>query len=159
MSPLDSPPIFEVIWWIWDWAKYHISHTSKSIKVTKLSFGQNDLPKSTSFWQKNSLVTLILFELWPLCMIFRPVSNSSTHTLILNKVFFRYAKGCQHKCTVNYMRIPRVSIIISIPAVAFLGYLDTEATETWLYNYVEFTLLKNEQTKVTCFEPWIFNSN
>ena len=32
--------------------------------MTKLSVGQNDLPRSTPFWQKNSLVTLILFELW-----------------------------------------------------------------------------------------------
>ena len=53
-----------MIRWIWDWAKYHNSHSSKSIKVTKLSFGQNDFPRSTRFWQKNSLVTLLLFELW-----------------------------------------------------------------------------------------------
>ena len=52
-----------MIRWIWDWAKYHNSHSSKIIRVTKLSFGQNDLPRSTPFWQKNSLVTLILFEL------------------------------------------------------------------------------------------------
>ena len=48
---------------IWDWAKYHNRHSSKSIKVTNLSFCQNDPPMSTSFWKKKRLVTLILFEL------------------------------------------------------------------------------------------------
>ena len=47
------------------------------------------------------------------------------------------------------MRIPKV--LNHKYAVAFLGYLDTEATETLLYNYVEFALLKNEQAKVTMF--------
>ena len=47
--------------WIWDWSKYQ--NSSKSIRVTRLFFGQKDLPRSTPFLQKNSLVTLILFEL------------------------------------------------------------------------------------------------
>ena len=34
-------------------------HSSKSIRVTNLSFCQNDPPRSTPFWQKNSLVTHI----------------------------------------------------------------------------------------------------
>ena len=44
---------------IWDLAKYHNSHSSKSIRVTKLSFGQTDLPRRTPFWQQKSLVSLI----------------------------------------------------------------------------------------------------
>ena len=65
--------------WIWDWAKYHNSHSSKNIRVTKLSFGQNDLPRSTPFWQKNILVTLILFELRLLCYL----AQSQIHRITL----------------------------------------------------------------------------
>ena len=46
-----------------DWAKYQNRHSSKSIKVIKLSFCQNAPPMGESFWQKDSLITLILFEL------------------------------------------------------------------------------------------------
>ena len=48
---------------IWDWAKNHNRHSSKSIRVTKLSFCQNDSPMSRLFQQNNRLITLILFEL------------------------------------------------------------------------------------------------
>ena len=41
-----------------------ISHSSKSIWVIKLSFCQTDFPNGGSFWQKDSLITHILFELW-----------------------------------------------------------------------------------------------
>ena len=64
-----------MIQWIWDWAKYHNSHSSKSIGVTKLSFCQNDFPRSMytiltkgqfghsyTFWKKA-------------IMTFSPVSN------------------------------------------------------------------------------------
>ena len=48
-----------------------ISHSSKSIWVIKLSFCQNDSPMGESFWQKDSLITHILFELWPVdCLCF-----------------------------------------------------------------------------------------
>ena len=40
-----------------------ISHSSKSIWVIKLSFCQNDPPMGELFWQKDSLITHILFEL------------------------------------------------------------------------------------------------
>ena len=46
-----------------DWAKYLNRHGSKSIWVIKLSFCQNDSPMGGSFWQKDSLITHILFEL------------------------------------------------------------------------------------------------
>ena len=46
-----------------DWAKYHNRHSSKSIWVVKLSFCQNDCLMRQSFWQKDSLITHILFEL------------------------------------------------------------------------------------------------
>ena len=50
--------------WIWDWAKYHDSHSSESIRVIKLFFCQNGVLIGRSIWPKDSLVTLILFELW-----------------------------------------------------------------------------------------------
>ena len=46
-----------------DWAKYHNRHSAKSIWVTRLLFCQNDSPMGESFWQKDSLITHILFEL------------------------------------------------------------------------------------------------
>ena len=46
-----------------DWAKLLNRHSSKSIWVIKMSFCQNDPPMAESFWQKDSLITHILFEL------------------------------------------------------------------------------------------------
>ena len=48
--------------------------SSRSIRVTKLSFCQSDSPLSESSWQKNSLVTNIFFDL---CLFkhFSPVAN------------------------------------------------------------------------------------
>ena len=69
--------------WFWDWAKYHNSHNSKNIRVTKLSFGRNDLPKSTytilakeQFGHSYTFWTMVI-------IIFSPVSNSSNHPLII----------------------------------------------------------------------------
>ena len=62
-SVTQIPRDWSVITKFWDWAKYHNRHSSKSIRVTNLSFCQNDSPMSTPFWQKKRLVTLILFEL------------------------------------------------------------------------------------------------
>ena len=50
--------------WIWDWAKYHNSHRSISINLTKLYFCQNDVLQGRSFLPKDSLVTFTGFELW-----------------------------------------------------------------------------------------------
>ena len=55
-----------------------ISHSSKSIWVIKLSFCQNYSSTGETFWQKDSLITHILFELW-LIMVFRPVANFAQH--------------------------------------------------------------------------------
>ena len=38
-------------------------HRSKSIRVTSLFFCQNDVLKGGPFWQKDSFVTLLLFDL------------------------------------------------------------------------------------------------
>jgi hypothetical protein len=46
-----------------DRAKYQNRHNSKSIRVMKLFFCQNDPLIGESFWQKNSFITDILFEL------------------------------------------------------------------------------------------------
>jgi hypothetical protein len=67
---------------ICDWLNIIISHSSKSIWVTILLFCQNDSPIRRSFWQKDSLITHILFELW-LIMIFSPMANFGHHPLVL----------------------------------------------------------------------------
>jgi hypothetical protein len=56
-------------------------HRSKSIKVIRLSLCQNDSPMGGSFWQKDSLISFILFEL---CLLkhFSPVSNLMHHPLV-----------------------------------------------------------------------------
>ena len=59
--------------------------SSKSIRVTNLSFCQNDPPKSTLFWQKNSLVTHIFFDL---CLL----SHSAQSQILVTKLFFGSGK-------------------------------------------------------------------
>ena len=46
-----------------------ISHSSKRIQVFKLSFCQNDPPIGGSLWQKDSLITHMLFELWLITLL------------------------------------------------------------------------------------------
>jgi hypothetical protein len=50
--------------------------------VIKLSFCQNDPLMGESFWQNNSLVTHILFELQPI-IIFGPVVNFGDQSLVM----------------------------------------------------------------------------
>ena len=82
---------------ICNWAKYHNRHSSKSIWVIKLYFCQNDPHIRESFWQNNSLGTLVLFELQPI-MIFSPVANFGHHPLhifmlkcLLNNLFYFFS--------------------------------------------------------------------
>ena len=58
-----------------------IRHSSKSIWLTNLLFSQNDSTIKRSFWQKDSLVTHILFELHMPIMIFCPVVKFGHHPL------------------------------------------------------------------------------
>ena len=68
--------------WIWDWAKYHDRHNSKSIRVTKLFFCQNDPPGPYEYiiLTKEQFGRSYIFWTMPI-IIFSPVSNSSNHTL------------------------------------------------------------------------------
>ena len=81
-------------------------HRSKSIKVTSLFFCQNDVLIGGSFWQKDSLVTLILFDLclfkhFSLLQIFvislyvkvLSILGHGTTKLFLGQVFLR-PRGC-----------------------------------------------------------------
>ena len=89
-----------------DWAKYVNRHSSKSISVIKLSFCQNDFPMGETFWQKDSLITQKLFELW-LIMIFRPVANFAQQSLVSfqtkkiweNETCFIICLKCGNCCT------------------------------------------------------------
>ena len=49
--------------------------------MIKLSFCQNDPPMGESFWQKDSLITHILFELWLITLLWI-VSVFLTQTLL-----------------------------------------------------------------------------
>ena len=71
-----------MIRWIWDWAKYHDRHNSKSIRVTKLFFCQNDPPGPYEYiiLTKEQFGRSYIFWTMPI-IIFSPVSNSSNHTL------------------------------------------------------------------------------
>ena len=57
-----------------------IGCSSKSMWVIKLFLCQNDPLMGESFWQNNSLITHILFELQSI-MIFSPVANFGHHPL------------------------------------------------------------------------------
>ena len=61
-------------------------HRSKSIRVTSLFFCQNDVLTGESFWQKDSLVTPILFDL----CLFKHFSLSQIFVISLyyTKVYF-----------------------------------------------------------------------
>ena len=66
----------------WTGLKCSNRHRSKSIWVTSLFFCQNDSPTSDSFWQKNRLVTHILFDL---CLFehFSPVASFEQQSIAL----------------------------------------------------------------------------
>ena len=61
-----------------------IGCSSKSIWVTRLLFCQNGSPMRGSFWQKNSFITHILFELQPI-IIFSPVANFGNQSIEWSK--------------------------------------------------------------------------
>ena len=71
----------------WDWSPKFatglnmiIGFSSKSTWVTRLLFCQNDSSMRESFWQKDSLITHILFELQPI-INYSPVANFGNQSL------------------------------------------------------------------------------
>ena len=60
-----------------------IGCSSKIIWLTRLLFCQNGSPMRGSFWQKNSFITHILFELQPI-IIFSPVANFGNQSILQN---------------------------------------------------------------------------
>ena len=52
--------------------------------MTKVSFCQNDPIIGESFWQKNSLFTLVFFELCLHILIFCQFANFGNQSLVLN---------------------------------------------------------------------------
>ena len=65
---------------IWPWAKYQNRHSSKSIRVIKLSFCQKDPPIRALFWHKDSFITHVFFWTMPI-LIFSPGANFGHHPL------------------------------------------------------------------------------
>ena len=64
---------------ICDWAKCYNRHESKNIGVTRLFFCRNVVPSGRSFWQKDSLFNLILFEL---CLLWYLVQSQMLVTTL-----------------------------------------------------------------------------
>ena len=78
-----------------------IRHSSKSICVIKLSFGQNVTHMGESFWIKDNLITHMLFELW-LILIFSPVANFAQHPLKLDfQNFYKEFRSLGHNTVEN----------------------------------------------------------
>ena len=78
--------------------------------MTRLFFCQNDVLLEGLFVQRDSLVTLILFELHMPLMIFNPVANFGDHPLLLiqiDSLEFRY----DHKKGMNVYAIFFLKII------------------------------------------------
>ena len=73
-----------------DWVKCYNRHRSKNIWVTRLFFCQNGVLLGESFWQKDSLVTFILFELYlrDRPRFFGQVGHQTTNASIGNKHIF-----------------------------------------------------------------------
>ena len=93
---------------ICDLAKYQSRHSSKNIRVTKLSLSQSDSPMSESFWQKNSLVIHIFFDLWPF-KHFSPVANFGLQSLYIAIAFKTFAtkQGLQkHRLNIHAEKKP-----------------------------------------------------
>ena len=74
-----------------DLAKYHNRHSSKSIWVIKLPFGQNGPPKGESSWQKDSLITHILFDL---CLLWYLAQS----TFFRDTLYYANCKLWQKQC-------------------------------------------------------------
>ena len=64
-----------------------ICHSSTSLRVTKMLFCQNGVLLGRSFWPKDSLVTLLLFELWLLWCL----AQSQIHRIFILTRFERSA--------------------------------------------------------------------
>ena len=84
---------------ICEWAKYQNRHCSKSIWVTKLFFCQNYCLIRGSFWQNDSLVTHILYEL---CLFWY-----LAHSQILGNTLYmkKAVPTCIHQLINTYMFI------------------------------------------------------
>ena len=92
-------------------------HRSKSIRMTKLSFCQNESPLSKSLLQKDSLVTLILFVL----CLFQPVANFRYHSLNV-KTIRRMAQifvAFSEKLKFTYQSKPKIGLILIFSARHF----------------------------------------
>ena len=68
------------MWWIWDWAEYHNKHSSKIIRVIKLSFCQNVPPMRHHFGKRT--VWSLLYFLNYICLLWY-LSQSQIHRITL----------------------------------------------------------------------------
>ena len=68
--------------------------------MTILSFCQSDPPMSESFWQKDRMVTHILFDICQFKHL-SPVANFGYQSIILIQVFAKMKQKLSKSCTVS----------------------------------------------------------
>ena len=79
--------------------------------MTRLLFCKNDSPRRESFWQKDNLITHILFELQPI-IIFSQVANFGDQSLLILDLARKVAF-----CTANLRFLINVSRCTSLKKV------------------------------------------
>ena len=120
--------------------------------MIKLSFCQNDSPMGGSFWQKDSLITHILFELWLITLLWI-VSVFLTQTLIgilFNPMYLLY---------VSFMLYCFESFVGEIRFMQGVGVNSLLARIIFLQNFCTFLRFQkalNEAKPRKCMNTYIY---
>ena len=111
-----------------------IGCSSKSIWLTRLLFCQNGSPMRRSFWQKNSFITHILFELQPI-IIFSPVANFGNQSIVIqcgNQTDLPHHVG--GKCTLWGPKLSLENVLVCRKYIDLKG-LVTKAKYLWKISF------------------------
>ena len=85
------------------WAKYHNSHSSKSIKVTKLSFCQNDPPWVVNHFVKRTDWSLTYFLIHAYLNIFAQSQNLGNSLYLIKVDIFYLIKVDKKSIFLDYL--------------------------------------------------------
>ena len=116
---------------ICNWKKYHNRHSSKSIRVTKLSFCQNDPPSYNHFGKRTawSLICFLnypYFDIQPSLLTFEtPSKHKQCNMALLNWKLSEISKGIRQGCVdlrqfgcflkdTNFTRLAIAMILVDI---------------------------------------------
>jgi hypothetical protein len=142
---------YRLITKICDWAKFDHRLQFKSIWVTRLLFCQNHSRMRGSFWQKDSLITHILFELQPI-IIFSPVANFGDQSLISK--FFKYCHYCISKNTSEPIHFnPKIYLIFFPKAwnsITNISITWTVAVFSWSIQIISWLIIHITSTYNSC---------